>query len=89
MLDHLRTVAMLARYLPSFWIRDAEMLLVAITSDSRSTENGPPGDVGPQWGQVRLGQLAILIELIAHVQSEKHGKDAQTVSLFPSYLVRS
>lgn len=65
------------------------MLLVAVTSDSRSTENGPPGNVGPQWGQVRLGQLAILIELIAHVQSEKHGKDAQTVSLFPSYLVRS
>jgi hypothetical protein len=71
---------MLARHLPSFWIRDAEMLLVAVTSGSRSTDQGPPGDAGPQWGQVRLGQLAILIELIAHVQSERNGKDTQTVS---------
>jgi hypothetical protein len=80
---------MLAQHLPSFWIRDAEMLLVAVTSDSRSTDKGPPGDAGPEWGQVRLGQLAILIELIAHVQSERHGKDTQTVSFFPPYLVQS
>ncbi|KAH9003355.1 hypothetical protein EDB86DRAFT_3073128 [Lactarius hatsudake] len=87
-LDHLRTVAMLARYLPSFWIRDAEMLLVVIMSDSRSTDQGPQGDVGPQWGQVHLGQLAILIELIAHVQSERHGKDAQTIST-PAFLTQA
>ena len=85
--DNLRTVAMLARYLPSFWIRDAEMLLVAITSDSSS--KGPPDDVGPQWGQARLGQLAILIELIAHVQSERHGKDTQTVSFVLSKSIQS
>ncbi|KAH9171401.1 hypothetical protein EDB89DRAFT_2179290 [Lactarius sanguifluus] len=87
-LDHLRTVTMLARYLPSFWIRDAEMLLVVIMSDSRSTDQDPQGDVGPQWGQVRLGQLAILIELIAHVQSERHGKDAQTIST-PAFLTQA
>ncbi|KAH8987795.1 hypothetical protein EDB92DRAFT_2013926 [Lactarius akahatsu] len=87
-LDHLRTVAMLARYLPSFWIRDAEMLLVVIMSDSRSTDQDPQGDVGPQWGQVRLGQLAILIELIAHVRSERHGKDAQTIST-PAFLTQA
>lgn len=87
-LDHLRTVAMLARYLPSFWIRDAEMLLVAVMSDSRSTDKGPQGDVGPQWGQARLGQLAILIELIAHVQSKRLGKDAQTVSS-PAFLAQA
>ena len=80
---------MLARHLPSFWIRDAEMLLVAVTSDSRSTEQGPPGDVRSQWGQVRLGQLAILIELIAHVQSERYGKDTQTVSIVPSDLIQN
>lgn len=87
-LDHLRTVAMLARFLPSFWISDAEMLLVAVMSDSRSTEKGPESDVGPQWGQVRLGQLAILIELIAHIQSERHGRDTQTVSFDLSDLIQ-
>ena len=63
------------------------MLLVAITSDSSS--KGPPDDVGPQWGQARLGQLAILIELIAHVQSERHGKDTQTVSFVLSKSIQS
>ncbi|KAI9457584.1 hypothetical protein BJY52DRAFT_1187192 [Lactarius psammicola] len=87
-LDHLRTVAMLARYLPSFWIRDAEMLLVAVMSDSKSTDQDPQVDVGPQWGQVRLGKLGILIELIAHVQSQRHGKDAQTIST-PAFLAQA
>ncbi len=77
---------MLARYLPSFWIRDAEMLLVAVMSDSSSTDTGFRGDMGLQWGQVHLGQLAILIELIAHVQSERLSKDAQTVSVVQSHL---
>ena len=85
--DHLRTVAMLAQFLPSFWISDAEMLLVAVMSDSRSSEKGQQSDVKPQWGQARLGQLAILIELIAHVQSERHGRDTQTVSFVPSNLI--
>jgi hypothetical protein len=70
---------MLARHLPSFWIRDAEMLLVAIMSDSSTTEANPQGKVGPNWGQVRLGQIAILIELIAHIQAVRQDKDARTV----------
>ena len=71
---------MLARYLPSFWIRDAEMLLVALMSDSGSSEKGLEDNVGPSWGQARLGQLVVLIELIAHVQATRQEKDGRGVS---------
>jgi hypothetical protein len=58
------------------------MLLVAFMSDSSSMEKNPQGNAGAQWGQVRLGQVAILIELIAHVQAARQDKDSRAVS-FP------
>ena len=79
-LNHLRTIQILARHLPFFWIRDAEMLLVALMSDSGGTEKGPRDNVGPSWGQVRLGQLVVLIELIANVQATRQDKDGRGVS---------
>ena len=62
---------MTARHLPFFWIRDVEMLLVALMSDSSGTEKDPRESAGPSWGQVRPGQLVILVELIAHVQATR------------------
>jgi hypothetical protein len=71
---------MLARHFPSFWIRDAEMLLVALMSDSGGMEKGSQDNLGPSWGQVRLGQLVVLIELIAHIQATRQDKDGRGVS---------
>ncbi|KAI9507284.1 hypothetical protein F5148DRAFT_1285409 [Russula earlei] len=73
--DHLRTVTMLARYLPSFWIRDAEMLMVAVMSNSGTIEKDLQESAGPSWGQVRLGKLVILVELIAYIQGTRQDKD--------------
>jgi hypothetical protein len=55
------------------------MLLVAVMSDSSTTDVDPQGKVGSNWGQVRLGQIAILIELIAHIQAVRQDKDARAV----------
>jgi hypothetical protein len=74
-LNHLRTITMVAQYLPSFWIRDSEMLLVALMSDSGGKEKGSQDNVGSSWGQVRLGQLVVLIELIAYIQATRQDKD--------------
>ena len=71
---------MVTRYLPSFWIRDAEMLLVALMSDSGGIERGSQDNVGPPWGQTRVGQLVVLIELVAHVQATRQDKDGRGVS---------
>jgi len=72
---------MMARHLPSFWIRDAEMLLVAIMSDSSGTEKDPQERTRPLWGQVRPGQLVILVELIAHVRATRQDQDGRGVSI--------
>jgi hypothetical protein len=79
-LNHLRTIAIVARYLPSFWIRDAEMLLVALMSDSGGMGKGSQDSVVPSWGQARLGQLVVLVELITHVQATREDKDGRGVS---------
>lgn len=70
---------MVARHLPSFWIRDAEMLLVVLMSDSGGMEKGTQDNVVPSRGQVRLGQLVVLIELIAHIQATRQDKDDRGV----------
>ena len=71
---------MMTRYLPSFWIRDTEMLLVALMSDSGSIERGSQDNVDPPWGQARPGKLVVLMELIAHVQATRQDKDGRGVS---------
>jgi len=70
---------MLARHLPSFWIRDAEMLSILLMNDSSTTEKDLQESAGPLWGQVRLGQLVILVELIAHIQATRQDKDGRGV----------
>ena len=56
------------------------MLLVALMSDSSSTERGSQDNVAPAWGQARLGQLVVLMELIAHVQATSKDTDGRGVS---------
>jgi hypothetical protein len=49
-------------------------------SDSGGMEKGSQDNLGPSWGQVRLGQLVVLIELIAHIQATRQDKDGRGVS---------
>lgn len=57
-------------------------------NDSSTTEKDLQESSGPLWGQVRLGQLVILVELIAHVQATRQDKDSQRVSFVcgPEFL---
>jgi hypothetical protein len=55
------------------------MLLVVLMSDSGGMEKGTQDNVVPSRGQVRLGQLVVLIELIAHIQATRQDKDDRGV----------
>ncbi|KAI0319315.1 hypothetical protein OF83DRAFT_1055215 [Amylostereum chailletii] len=57
---HLQLIAVLARFYPDFWTSDVEMLLVVFMS----VGNSP---IAPR--KVRMRQLVLLTEFIAHVQS--------------------
>ncbi|KAJ3746695.1 hypothetical protein DFH05DRAFT_1395192 [Lentinula detonsa] len=83
--NHLCTVTALARFMPDYWIKDAEMMSIAIMgdmnmkkTDSRTAmENS--GDAKPQ-GIARLGQSVLVVELIAQVQGMRRIRENSTGS---------
>jgi hypothetical protein len=77
-------VTALAQYLPDFWIRDSEMMSVALMSDVGSSINkgkAKEGDPVP-WSRTRIGQSLIMLELIRCVKElTKTKKDPTSVSM--------
>jgi len=53
-------------FLPDFWTRDPEMILVALM-DNSAVVSSPVSH--REWAQPRLGQTMILMELIACVKA--------------------
>ncbi|CAA7264275.1 unnamed protein product [Cyclocybe aegerita] len=70
--NHLCTLQVHAKYVKDYWIRDVEMMCVALLGEAGST---PSGNMEGQWGSVRLGQLVLLVELIGKVQDVRHEKE--------------
>lgn len=74
----------LSRYMPHFWIADAEMMGVVLMSDPLSTEGVGKGKMKegqmPSWGKPRFGQLMILLEVIHALKAVRSAKqDASLV----------
>ncbi|EGO03702.1 hypothetical protein SERLA73DRAFT_101950 [Serpula lacrymans var. lacrymans S7.3] len=63
--NQLLILTALSRFSPDFWIRDPEMICVALISGVGGDGTGN-GELS--WGKVRLGQMVILTELIASVE---------------------
>ncbi|KAJ3934148.1 MAG: hypothetical protein NXY57DRAFT_995571 [Lentinula lateritia] len=82
---HLCTLTALARFMPDFWIKDAEMMSIATMGDmgmkspGSGITQGIPGAVEP-WGTARLGQSVLIVELIAQVQSMRRVRENSTNS---------
>lgn len=74
-------ITVVSKFLPDFWTRNAEMVSVAVMSDSagRGTAKSDPFAV-PVMGPARLGQSVLLIELIGQIQNARRGKEDSTVS---------
>jgi hypothetical protein len=58
--NYLAILSIISRFLPGFWTRDAEMVSVALMSDGTNKSS----ESKPTWGKARLGQSALLVELI-------------------------
>ncbi|KAJ6478741.1 hypothetical protein C8R47DRAFT_983941 [Mycena vitilis] len=67
-LNHLCAITAVARFLPDFWTRDAEMMSVALMSGAGANKSSAP-DAAPVWGTARLGQSLLLLEMIGRVQA--------------------
>ncbi|KAG2143033.1 hypothetical protein DEU56DRAFT_884580 [Suillus clintonianus] len=62
----LGVIAAISLFLPDFWTRDTEMILVALMNEPAVVLQ--PGSQR-KWAQARLGQMIILVELIARVKA--------------------
>ncbi|KAG8777776.1 hypothetical protein FRC15_011121 [Serendipita sp. 397] len=82
---HLQTITAIARYLPTFWIADSEMMCIALMSEAGVVGIGGgvanagakgKGKVGepPKWGTARLGQCVLFLELIGMIRELGDGK---------------
>ncbi|KAJ7441775.1 hypothetical protein B0H11DRAFT_2251834 [Mycena galericulata] len=75
-LNHLCAITAIARFLPDFWTRDAEMMSVALMSGAGKTSAAV--DAAPGWGTARLGQSVLLVEMIGRIQAVRRTKDASS-----------
>ncbi|KAH9478690.1 Protein unc-80-like protein [Psilocybe cubensis] len=68
-INHLCTVQVHSRYIADYWVRDVEMLCMALLGNASGGETPGSREVA------RLGQLVLLVELIGRMQKIRHGKD--------------
>ncbi|KAG6915507.1 hypothetical protein DXG01_011132 [Tephrocybe rancida] len=71
--NHLCVIVIVSKFLSDFWIRDAEMVSVALMSDGG--KKAPETD-RKAWTKPRLGQAVIMLELIGSIQAARHEKEA-------------
>ncbi|KAG5721509.1 Unc-80 like protein [Termitomyces sp. T112] len=76
-INHLCIISIVSKFLPDFWIRDAEMVSVALMSDS--VKKAPEAE-RKTWTKQKLGQAVVMLELIAFIQSARHEKEAASSS---------
>jgi len=70
--NYLCTIQVHAKYVQDYWIRDPEMMCVALLSDTGMADIGAKDG---KWGVARLGQLVLLVELIGKLQQLRHERD--------------
>lgn len=78
--NYMAVLTVIARYLPDFWTRDAEMISVALMSEGGNKSTNV--EAGVTWGRAKLGQSALLTELIAHVQGIRLSERSSNVRSF-------
>ncbi|RDB29723.1 hypothetical protein Hypma_014167 [Hypsizygus marmoreus] len=72
--NYLCVIVVVAKFLPDFWIRDAEMISVALMSDVGGSMT--TADSGRTWPKARLGQCVVMLELIGRIQAARNVKEA-------------
>lgn len=75
--NYLAILTVISRFLPDFWTRDAEMISVALMSDAAKK----PTAEKATWGKARLGQSALIVELIGRLHATRQAETFTAVSL--------
>ena len=84
--NHLRTINSIAKFVPNFWTQNAEMMSVALSSDIGGS-SGKDQVADGTWSKARLGQSMLLVELIGSIQSVRRDRESNTVCPLSSIYV--
>ncbi|KAF8068970.1 hypothetical protein FPV67DRAFT_1414491 [Lyophyllum atratum] len=77
--NYLCVIVIILKFLPDYWIRDAEMMSVALMSDGG--KKGATSETDKKsWMKTRLGQAVVMLELIGYIQSARHLKQSSSNS---------
>ncbi|KAF6764107.1 hypothetical protein DFP72DRAFT_986293 [Ephemerocybe angulata] len=75
--NHLCTIVTYSRYVEDFWVRDPEMLSMALLSDTGgSKESVMWTSANIPWTAARLGQSVLMVEFINQLQTMRRLKEA-------------
>ncbi|KAF5334688.1 hypothetical protein D9611_011945 [Ephemerocybe angulata] len=75
--NHLCTIVTYSRYVEDFWVRDPEMLSMALLSDTGgSKESVMWSSANVPWTAARLGQSVLMVEFINQLQTMRRLKEA-------------
>ncbi|KAL0959605.1 hypothetical protein HGRIS_011312 [Hohenbuehelia grisea] len=78
--NHLRALLAIAKFLPDLWTRDAEMIAVALMSDAGPGKGSTVPAEEVTWGTARLGQSVLMFEVIGSIQSARRHKEGSSHS---------
>ena len=78
--NNLNVLNAVGRLLPELWIWDAEMMSVALMSDTIGGKPSPTlGEGESRWRRPRLGQCVLLVELLEHLHAVLDSRDLAMV----------
>lgn len=74
----------LSKLVPDIFTRDPDMMAIALVNDTAtmSMSTSAPSDGARAWGTPRIGQVALLVELVDRFQQAHDAKDLAMVRLF-------
>jgi hypothetical protein len=85
-IQHMRVLLSLSKFVQDFWTRDAEMTAVAIAGDVAGSKPAAGEATGPP--QPRLGQLVLFIQIVSQLRVGRLGKTTQVLESVSQSLLR-
>jgi hypothetical protein len=65
-------IAAISRFIPDMWTRDLDMTMTILMMDIGGQGKGKSTNVtNPIWGNARLGQSAVILEVISWIRSQR------------------
>ncbi|KAJ2914446.1 hypothetical protein MD484_g5972, partial [Candolleomyces efflorescens] len=80
-INHLCTLTIHSHYLDDFWLRDTEMVAMALLSDTGAPKESTSwSSANVPWTAARLGQSVLMAELIARLQAVRRLRESSSIS---------